>query len=742
MVFKKSFLLGLFVMQFVWVAAQSSIKITVHSNNTPVEDAIVTYYPLGDKNFSKVAITDSKGETTIKIAATIVLQISKLGYAVFIDTLTANTSSKKYVLHQTSVNINDVVITGQMGATRKDESIHRIKIVDRKRIEQQGAVNLRDLLTNELNVRITQDAVLGSQISLMGMSGQNVKILIDGVPVIGRMDGNIDISQFNLNNVERVEIIEGPMSVIYGSDALGGVINLISRKPMSKICNLNANFYYDRVGTYNADASAGFRAKDLQLSVSGGRNYFDGFSINEDEKIRWKQWKPKEQYFGDMQLRYRFGKQSHRIFSQYFQEKITNRNAPIVTPYSALGFDDYFYTTRLNNSLYSDFYFNNKATLNLINSYSFFDRIKNTYRKDLTTGNSVITPNPNDQDTTTFSLFLSRFTYTTHNSSFYNVQMGYDVNYETGTGKKLTNNYQEQGDFAGFFISDIKASSRLSLRQGLRFIYNTRYKAPVVSSFNIKYDINSNLMFRGSYAQGFRAPSLKELFLYFVDVNHNIQGNGNLKAETSNNYQASLSYRLPISKSEFRADATVFYNAIENLITLAITDAATQTYSYINVGEYKTQGVNLSAGYNMQNIKAGVGYSYTGRYNQLSTTSTVDPFSYASEVNGTLTYGIPSIKTEASIFYKYNGQVPGFAFDANGSVIQTFVQPYSISDVSLTKRFFKNILTITIGCKNLFDVTNINYSSTASTHTSSATTMPAGMGRYLFTTIRLSYETK
>lgn len=94
MVFKKSFLLGLFVMQFVWVAAQSSIKITVHSNNTPVEDAIVTYYPLGDKNFSKVAITDSKGETTIKIAATIVLQISKLGYAVFIDTLTANTSSK------------------------------------------------------------------------------------------------------------------------------------------------------------------------------------------------------------------------------------------------------------------------------------------------------------------------------------------------------------------------------------------------------------------------------------------------------------------------------------------------------------------------------------------------------------------------------------------------------------------------------------------------------------------------
>src|SRR5690606_35807079 len=110
----------------------------------------------------------------------------------------------------------------------------------------------------------------------------------------------------------------------------------------------------------------------------------------------WKQWKPKEQYFGDVQLRYRFGKQSHRILSQYFQEKITSRSAPIVTPYSAAGFDDYFYTTRLNNALYSDFYFNNKATLNLINSYSYFDRVKNTYRKDLVTGNSVLTPNPDD----------------------------------------------------------------------------------------------------------------------------------------------------------------------------------------------------------------------------------------------------------------------------------------------------------------------------------------------------------
>src|SRR5690606_8968684 len=139
-------------------------------------------------------------------------------------------------------------------------------------------------------------------------------------------------------------------------------INLITRKPGAKQYHFNLTSYYETVGTYNLDANAGIKYKNMQLAFSGGRNFFDGYSENEDAKTRFMQWKPREQYFGDVQLRYKFKKQSHRLYSQYFHEKITNRGRPTVTPYSAIGFDDYYITERLNNAVYSDFYFNNKAT--------------------------------------------------------------------------------------------------------------------------------------------------------------------------------------------------------------------------------------------------------------------------------------------------------------------------------------------------------------------------------------------
>jgi outer membrane receptor for ferrienterochelin and colicins len=72
--------------------------------------------------------------------------------------------------------------------------------------------------------------VYGSSVSINGISGEGVKILVNGVPMVGRIDGKIDISQINLTNVERIEIVKGPQSVIYGTDALGGVINIITKE--------------------------------------------------------------------------------------------------------------------------------------------------------------------------------------------------------------------------------------------------------------------------------------------------------------------------------------------------------------------------------------------------------------------------------------------------------------------------------------------------------------------------------
>ncbi|RMG59670.1 MAG: TonB-dependent receptor, partial [Bacteroidetes bacterium] len=115
-----------------------------------------------------------------------------------------------------SLNMEAVVITGQHGAVRASRAAHRVRIIDRQRIEAQGAVTLAEVLGQELNLRINQDPALGAQVQMQGISGENVKILLDGMPVPGRLGGGLDLSQLPLQDIERIEIVEGPMSVEYG----------------------------------------------------------------------------------------------------------------------------------------------------------------------------------------------------------------------------------------------------------------------------------------------------------------------------------------------------------------------------------------------------------------------------------------------------------------------------------------------------------------------------------------------
>mgnify|MGYP006265328017 FL=1 len=159
--------------------------------------------------------------------------------------------------------------------------VNKIKVIDREKIEAIGAVNLRDVLSNENNIRISQDNVLGSFMSLQGISGQNVKILIDGVPIIGRLNGSVDLSQINLNDIERIEIVEGPLSVNYGTDALAGTINLISKKKTSDGFSVNLNSYYESIGQYNFDGTISYKQNNNQFNFSAGRNFFDGWDPND-----------------------------------------------------------------------------------------------------------------------------------------------------------------------------------------------------------------------------------------------------------------------------------------------------------------------------------------------------------------------------------------------------------------------------------------------------------------------------
>ena len=137
----------------------------------------------------------------------------------------ANNTSTKNTSDSLLQDSKDVVITGQYTANTIQKSVYEVKVISADELKSKGANNLREALQNKLNIDLGQDAVFGSSIGINGISGEGIKIMVDGVPVVGRLDGKLDLSQINLNNIDHIEIVEGPLSVIYGTDAMGGVVN-------------------------------------------------------------------------------------------------------------------------------------------------------------------------------------------------------------------------------------------------------------------------------------------------------------------------------------------------------------------------------------------------------------------------------------------------------------------------------------------------------------------------------------
>ena len=628
-------------------------------------------------------------------------------------------------------HISDVVVTGQYGEGSISKSVYKVRVIDQKRIQQQGANNLKDVLTNELNVRVQNDPALGGSVSIQGISGQNVKIMIDGVPVVGREGGFIDLNQINLNNIERIELVEGPMSVNFGTDALGGVINLIT-KQKGKGYQVGATGYYETIGQYNFGVNGSAMIGKWTLSANGARNFFEGYS--QDPDSREKAWKPREQYFGDLGIKRSFKNSSLRYALSAFDEKVTSRDSGTITPYYAYGNDTYFYTNRLTNSLFYDQKLSKDYNLNIVGSYNFYKRLRNKVRKDLVSMDETPSVTPEDYDTAYYHTLMSRGTLSrSRKDAKWNYQTGYETNYEVNKANRIENGSQSIYDINAFGSFEIRALNRLLIRPGVRMIYNSKFNAPIIPSLNVKWDVNSFTVIRASYGRGFRAPSLKELYLDFVDPSHNVQGNPNLQAETQNNVQLSASFDVKKYERVLRIEPSVFYNHIYNKIDLVMLDASTLHAQYNNISDYRSLGANLTADYRAPHYGLMMGFGYTGINNTLSDQTQTNTFFYSPEVRVNANYVFTKAKLTLAMFYKYNGRVQNYAYDVmSGKIVNGYINAYGLWDASATKSLLKNRLSLTAGAKNILNVVNVSANITSGVHSSASNSASIAMGRTFF----------
>ena len=718
----------------------SQVRLTDSKSSQPVSYATVLFVDQSTKT-EYFKVSDEKGVVANPCRNSAVIKVSCIGYTALTDTLAAG---KSYDLSMMPLvfSLDEVVVTGSFRPQRADKSIYNIKVVGQQKIEEQGANNLKDLLTNQVNLSISQDPALGSSLKIKGLTGNNVKILIDGVPVIGRMGGNIDLTQLNLYNIDHVEMVEGPMSVIYGSDALAGAINIITKENKNSNFGLTTNAYYETAGTYNIDGNVNFRKKKHSISLSAGRNFFDGFST---DTLRSQSWKPKEQYNADLYYMYTHDRAKIKYQVSYMHETLWDKGN-LMEPLYYTAFDSWFYSTRLNNRLDYDRVLKNGMSIKMLGSYSLYQRRKETYLKDLSTMDQVISPNASDHDTTDFNAFVYRFVLGKEDpAQKLNYSVGLDLNHESGTGKRIVDNKQQIGDYAFFASLKYSPSKKISFQPGLRFAYNTSFNVPPVPSINLRWEPSARINVRGSYARGYRAPTLKELYIYFVDVNHNIQPNPDLEPEYGHNFDLSMSYNTEKDKKIHYSgvDFGMFYNNMHNIIQLALRNniGSGGVYQYINVLNYNTLGYQATFTYEFyQHLEIALGLGQTGTYFSFDEKSQgLKDYKFSGDINTNIGWNIPAAKLKISAFYKYTGRSWLFTIDENNKVDMGQMGDYHNLDLTILRKFFANRLAVSAGVKNVFNNTNVDITGnvTGGVHTSGDGNSPVNYGRLYF--LKLSY---
>lgn len=625
--------------------------------------------------------------------------------------------------------LDPVVVTGQFQPQSMRQSVYRIRTITNERIRLRAATDIAGVLNNEPGIRFSTDYTLGeTDISIMGMSGQNVKILLDGVPLVDRGSTKQSLSQIDINTVERIEIVEGPMSVVYGTDALAGVINIITKKSRAgskysvgaRVQEESVGREYDAItdrGIHNQNLNLGWRNKRWNASGSITRNNMGGWQGN--QVGRTKEWRPKDQWLTGAGLDYHNDRVNISYRLNYLNETISIPGA--VNPGNKATDQEYL-TDRFTHQLQANIRFNNKFSLTNVVSYQDYERRTRTTDIDLNTGVKTLNINlAGGQDISSFKTVFFRSTAQYQFSEKFIFQPGIEIKNDAATGQRIKN-APSITDYAVFLSGEYKPLSWLNIRPGLRFTKNSLYDAPpVIPSLNTKIILAKQWDLRLAYARGFRAPALRELYFDFHDANHDINGNENLKAEYSNSFNASLNFEKAFNPSaNFKSVVSGFYNDFNDQITTALAnDPSSPNLSvYVNIDKFKTTGGSWENSVAWKNFFASVSFFYVGRYNRYSddpsyNSEDLPGFMWSPEISSNITYNIKKTGTSLGLFYKFTGKTPVYQVAiVNGQQLLSLAetQDFHLADFTLSQRAGKWLM-VNAGIKNIFDVTRLQNTS-------------------------------
>ena len=460
--------------------------------------------------------------------------------------------------------LDEVVVTG----TRTENKISNlplpIQVISSKSIQLSGSQKLIDILQMQSGLVIANNPLgtalqgypnpFGNGIQMQGLDPAYTLILVDGEPLTGRNAGIINLGRIAIGNIKQVEILKGPATSLYGSDALAGVINVITEEPKNN--SLHFQTHYASNNTLGLTAASDIKKNKTSFQLFANRYSSDGYDL--DKNIYGKTMDPFVDYSFNAKMIYDINpKNKFTLSARYFSDKQSNNyviypeREPEIVKGNTIETDKSLYARwqhkvndKLNyfTSLYATSYSNNAAVF-LQKNDSLYEEIKLTQ--------FLLKPEVQfniGKDPSALFVTGAGSNFETVNSTRY------------GTPKQLNSFYV-------FAQKQIQWKEKTNIIVGARFDKNSLYPAQLSPKMAIAYKVIPGFIIKGSVGAGFKAPDFRQQFLDFSNsligyslIGANELGNGLLKLKKTGQIDNSVDINPYLNGVELSPEKSIGIN--------------------------------------------------------------------------------------------------------------------------------------------------------------------------------------
>lgn len=655
--------------------------------------------------------TNTQGEFTLSLREKElpVLRASFIGYAP-IEYKTTSNENKDIVIRLTPTqsSLDEVVVTG----TRTEKPLKDVpvltRVISQKDIQALNPMDIETLLQYQLpGIQFSYNSMSRlPEITYQGMSGEYLLFLVDGERISGEgSDHNPDFSRFNVDDIERIEVVKGAQSTLYASNALGAVINIIT-KSANRPFTGNVNARYGNNSGQKYTVSGGTKQSRFSSFTSLSHRRRDTYTISDDSDtertvinpdgstttdtgassttIRGYQIWDASQKFG-----YAFTDQlSADIKGTYYRNKRDNATANAKT-------NDIFSNYTVNGKLKYLFNVNHRLDL----SYTF-----DSYRKDIDYFVAGYSKKNYENNTQTI-----RLNYTGNFNEQHTVTAGMEANLEYLKHYmfKDSTNYNQQ-NYVFYLQEDWKISEKMNVIAGVRTDFHSKYHFHATPKVSAMYRPVELLTLRAGYAQGYRTPTLKELYEEY-DMGglgmFTIRGDENLKAE--NSHQLSLS--AEVNKDIFYASVSGYYNKFKNKIILAYLDYVEDgkgmpDMKYMNADN--AESISMEA---IARIRMDCGLTLQGSYSYVHDKEEYQGYNlsltrpHSVTFNASYSRKFGKVNTSISLNGQWSSKLHTYSYSALDETITEYnYDPRTICTLNTSASFPRGI-SVSLGVDNLLN---------------------------------------